>query len=258
MSNVEDTTPTPGTPCWVNLMARNLEKAQGFYSEIMGWEFRRSTLDDDLTVALTHGERVAGIGCCREAGQPVIWTPYFAVRDADETAGRISERGATLAVGPLPLGNGRAGVAADRDGAVFGFWEGPIAAWRVGHGNAPARLDLETRDAFDAAIFYAEVFGWAQPPSACTVDYAHDRVLVRSAGHTLATVHSRTPDSDPEGAARPRWVVDFRVGNPARTAAAAVAAGGNAAPVTSPLSAASGSTFVIHDPEGAFFTVSGG
>ncbi|MEU9015038.1 hypothetical protein AB0D12_35920 [Streptomyces sp. NPDC048479] len=52
--------------------------------------------------------------------------------------------------------------AADRDGAVFGMWEGRHCAGR--------RPQLRTRDAFDATIFYAEVFGWAgNEPGSCEV-----------------------------------------------------------------------------------------
>ncbi|MET9662458.1 hypothetical protein [Streptomyces sp. NPDC006510] len=88
-------------------------------------------------MALAHGEPVAGVGCCQAGGYPAVWTPYFAIRDADETAARISERGATLAVGPLVLGEGRAGIAADRDGAVFGFWERPGPDLAGGAGQGP-------------------------------------------------------------------------------------------------------------------------
>ncbi|MFF9510932.1 VOC family protein [Streptomyces sp. NPDC014724] len=258
MSDVDGTTHTPGAPCWVNLMTRDLREAQSFYSDVMDWEFRDSTFGSDFSVALAHGEPVAGIGCCRGGGHPAaIWTPYFAVRNADETAGRISERGATLAVGPLPLGEGRAGIAADRDGAVFGFWEGPASTWCVGRGSAPARLDLETRDAFEAAIFYAEVFDWAQPPGGCTVDYAHDHVLVQFAGHTIATLHGQDLGTDPDPAVRPRWVVDFRVEDGKQAAAAAVIAGGDSAPTPSPVGAPrDAASFVIRDREGAHFTVS--
>ncbi|MER6502188.1 VOC family protein [Streptomyces sp. NPDC001455] len=259
MSNVEGTTPAHGAPCWVNLMARNLREAQSFYSDVMGWEFRDSSFGSNFSVALAHGEPVAGIGCCADAGHPTaVWTPYFAVRNADETAGRIRERGATLAVGPLPLGDGRAGIAADRDGAVFGFWEGPASTWSVGRGSAPARLDLKTRDAFAAAIFYAEVFDWAQPAGSCTVDYAHDHVLVQSAGRTVATLHGQDPGTDPDPAVRPRWVVDFRVEDGKEAAAAAIMAGGDSVPTLSPIGGPRDTpSFVIRDREGARFTVSG-
>ncbi|MEU9760729.1 VOC family protein [Streptomyces sp. NPDC047985] len=260
MSNVEGTVPTPGAPCWVNLIARDLRGAQSFYSDVMNWEFRRSTLGNNFSVALAHGEPVAGIGCCPSGDHPTaVWTPYFAVRDADTTAGRINERGATLAVGPLPLGDGRAGIAADRDGAVFGFWEGPAPGWPVGRGRAPARLALRTRNSFEAAIFYAEVFDWAQPPGGCTVDYAHDHVLVQSAGRTVASLHGQDPETDPDPSLRPRWLVDFYVEDGKRTAAAAVTAGGGASPAPPPAGAPSDAdTFLIRDCDGALFTVSDG
>lgn len=257
MPNAAGTLPTPGAPCWVNLLARNLHEAQSFYSDVMNWKFRGSALGDTYSVALAHGEPVAGIGCCASEDDPAaVWTPYFAVRDADATASRISERGATLAVGPLPLGEGRAGIAADRDGAVFGFWEGRTPGWAVGRGRAPARLDLRTRDAFEAAIFYAEVFDWAQPPGGCTVDYAHDHVLVQSAGRTVATLHGRDPEADPDPSVRPRWIVGFHVDDGERAATAAVAAGGGASPAPPPVGAPDDvDTFLIRDRDGALFTV---
>ncbi|MEU2674816.1 hypothetical protein ABZ622_39500 [Streptomyces sp. NPDC007164] len=49
----------------------------------------------------------------------------------------------------------------------------------MGRGRAPVRLDLQTRDAFDAAIFYEEVFNWARPPGGCTVAYAQDHITSR-------------------------------------------------------------------------------
>ncbi|MFG2632087.1 VOC family protein [Streptomyces sp. NPDC048473] len=162
-------------------------------------------------MALAHGEPVAGIGCCSPGGPPAVWTPYFAVKKADETAGRIGGRGATLAVGPLPLGEGRVGIAADRAGAVFGFWEGPGLSWSVGRGSAPARLDLQTRDAFEAAIFYAKIFDWAQPPGGCTADYAPDHVLIQAAGHPVATLRGGGIETDPDPRVRPRWIVDYWV-----------------------------------------------
>ncbi|MFB6987913.1 VOC family protein [Streptomyces sp. NPDC056178] len=203
MSTLEKIRPVTGAPCWVNLMAQDLRAAQSFHTDVIGWKFRESILGSNFSVALACGEPVAGIGCCSAGGPPAVWAPYFAVKNADETAVRIGERGATLAVGPLPLGEGRVGIAADRDGAVFGFWEGPGLFWSVGRGSAPARLDLQTRDAFEAAIFYAEIFDWAQPPGGCTVDYAQDQVLIQAAGDTVATLRGGGIETDPDPRIRP-------------------------------------------------------
>ncbi|MEE1768742.1 VOC family protein [Streptomyces sp. JV185] len=249
--------PVSGAPCWVSLPTGDLRAAQTFYADVMGWEFVASALGSNFCVAMEHGRPVAGIGCCSpDASPPAVWTPYFAVDDADETADRIRERGATLAVGPVKLGVGRAAIAADRDGAVFGFWEGTTLAWSVGQGSAPARLDLQTRHAFEAAIFYAEVFGWAGPPGSCTVDYAQDHVRVQAEGRTVATLRGGGIETAADPRIRPRWVVDFRVEDSGRAAAAAVDAGGESSLVPA-RDGPSKDAFIIRDPDGALFTVSG-
>lgn len=113
-----------GAPCWVSLMTRDLEAAQQFYGSVLDWTFRPARLGDAFSVGLHEGIPVAGIGAlARDLAVAVAWTPYFAVDDADVTTARIRERCATLAVGPLSFGTGRAALAADRDGAVFGIWE---------------------------------------------------------------------------------------------------------------------------------------
>ncbi|MFG2569085.1 VOC family protein [Streptomyces sp. NPDC048567] len=250
MPSLDWKTPVAGAPCWVSLTTHDLGAARTFYARVMGWEFHDSSLGDDFVLASARGRPVAGIGC-PAGGPPPAWIPYFAVPGADVTADRIRERGATLAVGPLPLGEGRAAIAADREGAVFGFWEGPAPVWADGP-RAPARVDLQSRHAFEAAIFYAEVFGWAKPQSRCAVDYAEDRVLVQAGGHTVVTLRGGGVENATDARVRARWIVDFLVPDSERTAEAAVAAGGEATPVEG----VPGTAFVLRDPEGALFTVS--
>lgn len=69
------------------------------------------------------------------------------------------------------------------------------------------RLDLQTRDAFDAAIFYAEAFDWARPPGGCTVDYAQDHIIVQAAGRTVATLYGGGDETGPDPQVRPQWNV---------------------------------------------------
>ncbi len=256
MSAHRPTTPVRGAPCWVSLLARDLEAAQAFYSAVLDWRFRPASLGEEFSIALLDGEPVAGIGALAQSLQiSVAWTAYFAVEDADDTAGRIRERGATVAVGPLKLGPGRAALAADRDGATFGFWEGQTLAWSVGQGNAPACLELRTRDAFEAAIFYAEVFGWAsKEPGGCDVTYEHDQVIVRDGTHIVATLRGGAVESAPDPRVRPRWHVHFPVRDIEKVTAAAVAAGGTATPVA-PGAEGAGRQAVIRDPDGGIFTV---
>lgn len=100
------TMPVTGAPCWVSLVTPDPHAARSFYAQVMGWEFLDSSLGSDFSLAVADGEPVAGLGYCHDSGLASRWTPYFAVADADETADRVRERGATLAVGPARLGEG--------------------------------------------------------------------------------------------------------------------------------------------------------
>ncbi|MET9610970.1 VOC family protein [Streptomyces sp. NPDC006512] len=245
-----------GAPCWVSLMARDLDSAQRFYGAVLGWSFRPTRLGDGFTVAFRDGAPVAGIGALAGSlGMPVAWTPYFAVEDADVTSARIRERGATVAVGPLAFGTGRAGLAADPAGAVFGFWQGQVIPdWGVGRDSAPAWLELRTRDAFAAAIFYGEVLEWAgERQGCCTVSYEHDHVVLRHGRDTVARISGGALGEDPDPQVRPRWHVHFRVPDLEAAIEAATRLGGRAA---SPVAASAVSrSVVLADAEGALFTV---
>ncbi|MFD9304802.1 VOC family protein [Streptomyces sp. NPDC060048] len=240
----------------MSLTARDLAGAERFYAAVLGWEFRRTRLGEGFSVAYRDGATVAGIGALAgRLGMPVAWTPYFAVEDADVTAARIRERGATMAVGPLGFVTGRAGLAADPAGAAFGFWQGEVIPdWTVGRDGAPAWLELRTRDAFAAAIFYGEVLGWADDgPGCCTVSYEHDHVVLRHRRATVARISGGALEEDPDPQVRPRWHVHFAVPDLEAAAEAATRMGGRtASPVqTSPVSR----ELVLADPDGALFTI---
>ncbi|MGP3922093.1 VOC family protein [Streptomyces sp. 8N616] len=237
-------------------MTRDLEAAQTFYGAVLGWTFRATSLGPDFSVALADEVPVAGMGALAHTmGVPVSWTAYFAVENADVTAARIRERSATVAVGPISIGKGRAALAADPAGAVFGFWEGGgVPGWQVGRGKAPAWLELRTRDAFAAAIFYGQVFDWASDePGAPEVEYEHDAVMVRVGGHTVAHLRGGAVEADPDPQVRPRWHVFFVVDDVDAAAEAAVKAGGTVA--GQPSDSRVGRAATLRDPHGGLFTV---
>lgn len=248
-------TPVPGLPCWINLMVGELHTARAFYAAVLGWEFRTSSLGDQFLVASADGRPVAGIGARRPGLAPAsVWTPYFAVRDADRTAAHIQERGATLAVGPIPLGDGRAGLAADQDGATFGFWEGPALAWSVGQDSDPARLDLQTRDVFDAAVFYGEVFHWTDEP-AIDLTYRRDHLLVERNGRAALSLRGGGLQTSAHPHLRPRWLVNFTVDDVERAAAAAIEMGGRRTQSSATPWTPTGFSRTLQDPDGALFTL---
>ncbi|QKW47778.1 VOC family protein [Streptomyces microflavus] len=238
--------PVQGAQCSVNLMVVDLDVARAFYGEVLGWRFRPSSLNDQFLVAMAGGDPVAGLAARRPGLTAAsVWTPYFAVRNADATAARIRERGATVAVGPMVVGDGRVGLAADRDGATFGFWEGHALAWSPGEGQAPTRLDLQTRDVFDAAVFYGEVLGWAEEQD-IDIDYRKDHVLVKLGGRVILSLRGGGVQTSTLAHLRPRWLVNFAVDDVERAVTAATRAKG----FTRTLQAPDGGVFTLahHEP----------
>ena len=79
-----------GAPCWVSLTSRDLQTTEEFYTAVLGWEWRPMRLGDRFRIALAAGRPVAGIAAVAGMWQTAVaWTPYFAVRSADEAAGRV-------------------------------------------------------------------------------------------------------------------------------------------------------------------------
>lgn len=247
-----------GAPCWVSLMARDLEASQRFYGAVVGWTFRTARFGSAFSVAVLDGVPVAGIGALAgDLAVAVAWTPYFAVDDVDVAAARIRERVGTVAVGPVSFpGGGRAALVADPDGAVFGIWQGPVSSgWRVGLGPAPAWLELRTRNAFDAALFYGEVLEWATGRTGCCeVSYEEEQVVLRQGGEPVARLDSGpvevgayTPHT------RPRWHVHFRVPELDAAVEAALDLGGRTVSVVT--SDGRERSIMLRDPDGALFTL---
>ncbi|MCB5182820.1 VOC family protein [Streptomyces antimicrobicus] len=243
-------------------MSRDLETSQRFYGAVLGWQFRHGKLGETFSVAEVDGLPVAGIGAlaAEMAATTVTWTPYFAVDDADKAVDRIRERTGTVAVGPLALGEqGRAALAADPDGAVFGIWEGQVRSeWRVGTGPAPAWLELRTRNAFDAALFYGEVLEWATGrPDRCEVAYEEDKVVLRQGGEPVARLSGQALEPaafDPQ--VRPRWHVHFRVAALEPAVAAALSLGGHRASAVH--TSDRERCVTLRDPDGALFDITEG
>ncbi|GAA1435401.1 VOC family protein [Streptomyces thermospinosisporus] len=240
-----------GAPCWVSLTSRDLKTTEEFYSAVLGWTWRPVRLGDRFRIALADGTPVAGIAAVAGMWQmAVAWTPYFAVRSADEAVSRVQERGGTTAVGPISLPPGRAALLADRDGATFGIWEGELfTGWPAWRRAQPAFIKLHTRDAFDAAIFYGEVFDWASDkPGCCEVEYVGDEVVLRSAGDIVARIESGALESAPDPTIRPHWQVHFAVKDVAACARTAEMHGGSVLSLSE-------DEAVLRDNEGAQFTV---
>ncbi|WP_189108521.1 VOC family protein [Streptomyces camponoticapitis] len=257
--------PVFGAPCWASLLARDLADTQKFYGAVLGWTFRPTELGDQFVVAEADGVPIASIGALAPALQvAVAWTPYFVVGDVDATAARIRERSATVAVGPLAFEMGRAALAADRDGAVFGFWEGePLPDATVELGEPPFRLELRTYDAIASAIFYGEVLHWGDDgPGGIDVSYEKDHVVLRTgrgSGHVVARISSGGIEAAMDPHMRPRWHVSFPVDGvkAVRTAAETAEKMGGVVVAAGTTAYEEGERVTLRDPDGGLFSLTG-
>ncbi|MFE3638206.1 VOC family protein [Streptomyces cellostaticus] len=240
-----------GAPCWVSLTSRDLGATQEFYSALLGWRWRGAKLGEHFRIALANGVPVAGIAAVASMWQmAVAWTPYFAVPDADEAVARARERGGTAAVGPLSFPPGRAALLADRDGATFGIWQGELVGnWEAWRRAAPTFIRLHTRNAFDSAIFYGEILGWASgKPGCCEVQYEGGEVVLRSRGDVVARIDSGAVEAAPDPSVRPHWQIHFAVDDVPGCARTAEKHGGS-------VLSEDEQEAILRDPDGAQFTV---
>jgi predicted enzyme related to lactoylglutathione lyase len=108
----------PGTLCWNELQARDLEKAKQFYPALFGW-----TMKDSPEYTEWHiGDQAIGGMMTSNApeGVPSFWMPYFAVDDCDASAETARSLGAQVIMPPFDAGGvGRMSVLADPQGAFF-------------------------------------------------------------------------------------------------------------------------------------------
>ncbi|MEW2131681.1 VOC family protein [Streptomyces sp. NPDC005435] len=239
----------PGAPWRVSLLTHRPAAAKEFYGALFGWEFASGP--GRRTRALLDGQEVAGIGQSPPDRQlPAAWTPFFTSSDVDVAAGQVRLCGGTVAVGPLDsAGEGRAVVAADPAGAVFGLREDKGASPAPGddrHG-LPVWAELITYETERVVKFYETVCGYEQDP----VPPGPGRVTLRGDGRPVAGLRGA-------GRAVPRdrgahWLTHFRVTDVERAHARVTALGGRV--LEAVREDAAGRAATVADPEGAVFAV---
>lgn len=153
-----------GTPCWVDLSAKDLQGAVGFYGELFGWTFEDAGEEaGHYHLANNGGEQVAGIGPAMSPDQPSAWTTYIAADSADDVAKRVKDAGGSVVMEPFDvLDLGRMFIGVDTQGAAFGLWEAKkhIGAALYNEAGSLVWNDLHTRDLAPAKEFYQRLFGY--------------------------------------------------------------------------------------------------
>ncbi|WP_037869879.1 VOC family protein [Streptomyces sp. SPB074] len=241
-----------GTPCWVDLMARDQRNAIDFYSDLLGWQGQPGPGGfGGYAICEVLGKAVAGIGKAPEdqPEPPNLWTTYLATTDAQATQDTIISAGGSLVVPVVDVGDlGRMLIAADPQGAVFGVWQaGEFAGARlVNEAGALIWNELHAADVPTAAAFYGEVFGANFEP----FEGAEDYWAVKVAGKTVGGATGLK--SDPPGTPA-HWLTYFAVDDVDSTADALIRRDGTV--LAPPFDMVAGRMAVVADPEGARFAL---
>jgi uncharacterized protein len=111
----------PGCMVWNELASPDPERAQAFFSELLGW-----TAEPDPTgyaVIMSDGAVNGGIRRVQDGEQPQ-WLIYFRAASCDETAASVREAGGNVLAGPMDAAVGRIALVTDAQGAAFALFEG--------------------------------------------------------------------------------------------------------------------------------------
>jgi len=113
----------PGSLGWVELLTRDPDRAETFYTTVFGWTVRPS---ENYIQWGVGGADFGGMIRMDEKFPPEVpphWLPYFAVTDVDASARTAVEAGGTTLMEPTSVPQGpRIAVLRDPQGAVFGVY----------------------------------------------------------------------------------------------------------------------------------------
>lgn len=113
----------PGSLGWVELLTRDPDRAESFYTTVFGWTVRPSESYVQWGVG---GADFGGMITMDEKFPPEVpphWLPYFAVTDVDASTQTAVGAGGTALMEPTSVPDGpRIAVLRDPLGAVFGVY----------------------------------------------------------------------------------------------------------------------------------------
>jgi predicted enzyme related to lactoylglutathione lyase len=247
----ERTAYAPGTPCWVDLAASDLEGAIAFYTGLFGWTAQPvEPGGGGYHLCRLRDRAVAGI-LPTSSDRPAQWITYVSVLDADATVDRAVAAGAKVVAGPFDVGDvGRTALLADPVGATFAVWQprAHVGAGLVDEPGALAWNELTVRDVDIARPWYAELFGWTgRPHRFGDGTYTEWHLDGRDVAGLIEITDSWPPEVPDH------WMTYFAVADCDATVARAGELG--AAVLVPPGDIPLGRFSVLRDPQGAVFSV---
>jgi predicted enzyme related to lactoylglutathione lyase len=156
---------------WHDLFTTDADKAQAFYTELLGWTTYVQDMGNGPYTMFQAGDKQFG-GIAPSGpfgGMPSNWVSYISVDDVDATLDQIKSLGGSQLVEPFAVPTvGRMGFATDPEGSVFALFQGEDAyvvtevPQGVQPGGAIAWHEVTVENQHGAADFYAAVFDYGK------------------------------------------------------------------------------------------------
>jgi predicted enzyme related to lactoylglutathione lyase len=223
----------PGSPCWIDLGAPDVEAAAAFYGGLFGWNYQPLGPEaGGYGFFSLDGRRTAAVGPLQAPGLAPSWTVFFQTADADATAKAVTQSGGGVSFGPHDVfTNGRMARCADPGGAEFSLWEprDPAGLDVVTDPGSFCWAELHAENPEAARAFYTAVFGWdTQDVPFGTTTYT---ILATSGGGQEASFGGLAAFTEQLRSAgiTPGWVPYFEVTDCEAVAARAAELGGQVA-----------------------------
>jgi hypothetical protein len=211
MMTTRNTPFAPGTPCWVDLMTSDPDRARSFYCELFGWQCTEPSDDfGGYLNFLSDGHKVAGlVGGGHEHD---VWNTYLSTADLDASVTAATQAGGQLLVPTAQVGAlGSMAVLQDPTGAVYGLWQpGEHTGFQKYNEAGSVTWDeVLTSDYQACSQFYASTCGWELVTASDTDDFRY--TLGQLDGETVAGImdaKAMLPPGVPS-----HWAVYFSVAN---------------------------------------------
>ena len=209
-----------GRIVWHELMTNDVEKARGFYADLLGWQTEVWKPGEmDYTMISVDGQTHGGFqNLDPSMGAPSHWLAHVHVADVDAAVAKAKERGGAVVAGPMEVPKGRFAAIADPQGAVISVY---TPATDVPSMEGVFLWDeLLATDVEAAKGFYEAVIGWSAQPMG-TGDLGTYTVFM--SGESMAGGLMSKPEAAPGPAA---WVTYLATDDVDATAAKAQELGG--------------------------------
>ena len=244
---------------WYELATTDMEAAEAFYTDVVGWETRDASMSGMPYTLFTAGEAsVSGLmGLpvdARTAGARPSWIGYVSVSDVDATVDRITQLGGAVHVPPVDiLDKSRFSIVADPQMATLALFK-----WlEHGHERHVELHDwgqvgwheLLAADHAEAWAFYSEIFGWQEAGADSGGMGTYQ--LFSAGGQMIGGMFTKPPTVP-----IPFWLYYFNVGDINAAAKRVEAAGGQ---ILNGPSEVPGGNLIMRcaDPQGAIFALLG-